>query len=376
MRRSAGALVLITTLVGLGGAAPAVWAQVQPTPGVTTVPTATTTTTPKATTTTTVPKATTTTTKPKGTTTTTVPKGGATTTTTSTTVPSVSPAQIAAMEALANSVKRSAPSNDIKLLAALAPIEKLGYTDAQAEVLGMGQFPIAGPADYTDDWLEYRATPTPHNHMGIDIDAALGTPIRSPAAGTLTYDTTDPDGYGLAADVTAADKTLYVMAHMSAEVKTLGNGSAVTQGEVIGYVGESGDATGPHLHIEIHPNGGAGIDAKPILDAWQAAAIQAIPALVTSLEPTTTTTSTTVAPLQAALPRPAAFSPPLAGSKKAAGSLVGLALVALLAFIATTSASFAHHRPWPFRVRPALAGVAAVPAGPGEPPAVPPMPAH
>ncbi len=357
------AVALITSLVGLGcvglgWASPAVQAE-QATPASPSATTPAATTTSTTATTTTVPRTTTTTLKAP-TTTSTVP---ATTSTTSN----------AAMVAIANAVKRSAPSNDEALLAALVPLQKLGYTAQQAAIMGMGQFPVAGPAYYTDDWLEYRATPTPHNHMGIDIDATLGTPIRSPIAGTLRYDTTDPDGYGLAADVTGPDKTEYVMAHMSATVKTLATGSTVTQGEVVGYVGESGDATGPHLHFEVHPQGGAGIDGKPMLDAWQAAAIKALPALITSLEPTTLSSTTTSLTPQVAIPRRAAFSPPLPNPKKAAGSLAGLALVGLLALFATSSLSFARFRPRRAGVKPARAVEG---EGPDGPPEDLPMPAH
>lgn len=188
----------------------------------------------------------------------------------------------AALLAESGSVHRTPPSSTDALLAALAPLERLGLTPEQAYIVGMGQFPIAGPASYTDDWLELR--PGGHLHMGIDIDAAMGTPLRAPVSGLLRYDTSDPTGYGLQAVVTAPDGTYYRMAHMSATVLGLSTGSQVREGQVVGFVGESGDATGPHCHFEIHPLGGAGVDAKPFLDAWQAQAIDEVPALEAALE--------------------------------------------------------------------------------------------
>lgn len=264
--------------------------------------------------------------------------------TTTTTAAATTTTFPAALQAIANAVKRSPPSNTTALFAALAPLEKLGYTAQQAAIVGMGQFPVAGPSYYTDDWLEPRSVPTPHLHMGDDIVAAVGTPIRSPINGVLKYDDTDPDGYGLAADVTGPDKTYYVMAHMSADAAGLATGSVVTQGEVVGYVGDSGDASGPHCHFEVHPLGGAGIDPKPILDAWQAAAIAAAPALIQSIEEAQHPTTTTVAPLpvapsapQAALPSPLGGAVPI--RETAQGSPTALALVGLIVLLAAGTLS-------------------------------------
>jgi murein DD-endopeptidase MepM/ murein hydrolase activator NlpD len=269
------------------------------------------------------------------------------------------------MLALANSVHRTPPSNTAALLAALAPLEKLGLTTEQAEIAGMGQFPVAGPAYYTDDWLELRPGPPPALHPGIDIDAALGTPLRSPVDGTLTYDTSDPTGYGLDAIVTGPDKTFYRMAHMSGTVSGLHTGSAVKSGQVIGFVGSSGNSTGPHCHFEVHPLGGAGIDGKPILDGWQAAAIKAIPALVLAIQgipdPTATPTAIGASPLHLAVPAPqAAFFPPLPLAPLAQRAPVpsspqaGLAVAALLALLATSLLAADRFGPWSGRRRVAV----------------------
>jgi murein DD-endopeptidase MepM/ murein hydrolase activator NlpD len=307
---------------------------------------------PKATTTTpsSVAPATTTTTMGRGPATTvtraTTTTALATTTTSTVTATTFPPALLA----IANSVRRSAPSNDAALIAALAPLKQLGYTGQQAMLAGMGQFPVAGPAFYTDDWLEPRPGPVPALHHGDDIICAMGTPIRSPIDGVLKYDTSDPKGYGLAAIITGPDKTFYLNGHLSATVTGLATGSAVKQGQVVGFVGQSGDAQGPHDHFEVHPLGGAGVDPKPILDAWQAAALRALPSLVSLIKGEPASTATPAAPLPVALPAPqAAFSPALPGPRTsgngAAGSLAGLALLGLLCLIASSGLAVNRHRP-------------------------------
>jgi murein DD-endopeptidase MepM/ murein hydrolase activator NlpD len=316
-------------VIALGALAPAAQAQTEPAGTTTTtsapVATTSTTTAAKAKTTTTVQAATTTTTVPAATTTT-FPPG---------------------LLAIANSVKRSPPNNDAALLAALAPLQALGYTAQQAAIAGMGQFPVAGPAFFTDDWLEPRPGDPPRLHLGDDVVAAMGTPIRAPIDGILTYESSDPTGYGLASVVTGPDGTFYRMAHMSATVVGLATGSAVKQGQVVGFVGATGDATGPHVHFEVHPLGGAGVDPKPILDGWLVAAKAAVPSLIAAVKAAREPATTTAIPLPVVLPLPLpqGFSPPLAVSvpvRKPADSQAGLALIGLICLLASCALA-AHH---------------------------------
>ncbi len=85
-------------------------------------------------------------------------------------------------------------------------------------------------------------------HTGIDIAAPIGSPIRAAADGDV-IDAGMNAGYGreILLDDGHDIKTLY--AHLSA--MTVVPGQHVTRGQVIGYVGESGRATGPHLHYEV-----------------------------------------------------------------------------------------------------------------------------
>lgn len=179
-----------------------------------------------------------------------------------------------------NSVRRTGDRNTLALLEAISSLTALGLTREEAAVVGMGQFPVAGEAYYSDDWYEPRFNPSFHLHMGTDIFAARGTPVRAPDAGTVQY-TGEAVG-GLSAYVTAADGTYYYLAHLQGFADNLRTGSKVVAGQVLGFVGSSGNAEGgsPHLHMQVHPKGGAPVNPKPYLDRWQAEAMARIPAVM------------------------------------------------------------------------------------------------
>jgi hypothetical protein len=77
------------------------------------------------------------------------------------------------------------------------------------------------------------------------------------------------------------------MAHLDSVATDLSSGAAVTQGRIVGFAGDTGNAKGgpPHVHFEIHPRGGPAIDPKPIIDGWVAAALAHVPDLIASLQP-------------------------------------------------------------------------------------------
>ena len=172
------------------------------------------------------------------------------------------------------------PRSTAPLLDALRRLEDLGLTAEEAAVLGMGRFPVAGPADWEDDWHDPRFGPPFHLHQGNDIFADRGTPVIAPDDGTVRFE--DGGLGGRAAYVTAADGTYYYMAHLNAYERSLYSGATVKQGEIVGYVGNTGNAENgaPHLHFEIHPYGGAATNPKPILDQWLADALDHVPALL------------------------------------------------------------------------------------------------
>lgn len=85
-------------------------------------------------------------------------------------------------------------------------------------------------------------------HSGIDIDAPYGTPVRAAGDGDVSG-TNMGAGYGREVVLNHGHDLLTVYGHLSA-IAVL-PGQHVTRGEVIGYVGQSGRATGPHLHYEV-----------------------------------------------------------------------------------------------------------------------------
>ncbi len=201
----------------------------------------------------------------------------------STTTTTTPPVSVGAEDAAAypDKLARSGASNTGALLAALKPLEALGFSHEEAVKIGFGHFPVGGNASYSDDFGDFRRGPPVHPHKGNDIFAAFDTPIRAPFDGVVRF--VEEGGLGgKSIYVTTADGTFYYNTHVSFFSPDVSSGSKVTQGQTLGGVGDTGNAKGtsPHDHFEIHPGGGEAVDPKPILDAWLAEAIAAVPKLV------------------------------------------------------------------------------------------------
>ena len=168
-----------------------------------------------------------------------------------------------------DSVRRTGPMNTTAWLAAIQPlVTELGMTPTDAALASAGQFPIAGATTWVDDWLYPRYVPTFHLHKGLDMFAASGTPVRAPFDGVLKL--SEGAVGGLAAYVTQPDGTYVYMAHLSGFAPDKVTGQAVRQGEVVGFVGDTGNARGgaPHVHLQLHPKGGNPMPPKPTVDQW------------------------------------------------------------------------------------------------------------
>jgi murein DD-endopeptidase MepM/ murein hydrolase activator NlpD len=121
-------------------------------------------------------------------------------------------------------------------------------------------FPVYGTASFGDSFGAPRPDVPGGWHHGEDIFAAAGTPLLAVADGTLhTIGFNKIGGYRLWLRDTEGDEFYY--AHLSAYSPLAVEGRSVQAGDVIGFVGATGDADGgaPHLHFEIHPASMAGL---------------------------------------------------------------------------------------------------------------------
>jgi len=91
-------------------------------------------------------------------------------------------------------------------------------------------------------------------HKGIDYAARIGTPVKTTGDGIVTF-SGNKGAYGQVVIIQHNDHYETLYAHMSDFKKGLAVGNHVKQGDVIGFVGQTGLATGPHLHYEFHVDG-------------------------------------------------------------------------------------------------------------------------
>lgn len=120
--------------------------------------------------------------------------------------------------------------------------------------------PVGGPRSFADTWGAPRSGG--RSHEGVDMMAPGGTPLVAVEAGSATFKTNRLGGN--AVWITGTSGTKYYYAHLSAWE---GSSRTVSQGEVIGYVGATGNTSVDHLHFEVHPNGGRAVNPYPYVRA-------------------------------------------------------------------------------------------------------------
>jgi murein DD-endopeptidase MepM/ murein hydrolase activator NlpD len=134
------------------------------------------------------------------------------------------------------------------------------------------RFPVQGAHDFGDAMARFGAPRNGHIHQGQDVFAPCGTPLVAPHSGIVQsrgYQASAGnyvviDGAGVAED--------YVLMHLKGAAKAAKKQS-VTTGQFIGRVGQTGNASGCHLHFEVWPgkgwySGGSPIDPLGLLQYW------------------------------------------------------------------------------------------------------------
>ncbi len=119
--------------------------------------------------------------------------------------------------------------------------------------------PLAGPSTFIDSWGDARSSG--RRHEGVDMEAERGTPVLAVRDGSAEFKRSNLGGNAIW--LTAGTGERFYYAHLD---DWEGESRSVRAGEVIGYVGQTGNARGDHLHFEARP-GGAAVNAFPLVDA-------------------------------------------------------------------------------------------------------------
>lgn len=175
----------------------------------------------------------------------------------------------AAQQKAALAALSSAPAaKQLTVTAPVAATPATGRAAASTTTASASGFvcPIAGCGGRFTSGFGARSSPGgigSTNHKGDDFATPIGTPLRAVHSGTVVavgwY-----GGFGMRVEIDLGGGTSVIYGHMSAFSATVGE--QVSPGEVIGYSGNTGNSTGPHLHFEVHV-GGVAVDPGPWMRA-------------------------------------------------------------------------------------------------------------
>ena len=140
-----------------------------------------------------------------------------------------------------------------------APVPPPAPVPARNAGAGMA-CPVSGPRSFADTWGAPRSGG--RSHEGVDMMAPGGTRLVAVEAGSATFKSNRLGGN--AVWITGTSGTKYYYAHLGAWE---GSSRTVSQGEVIGYVGATGNTSVNHLHFEVHPHGGRAVNPYPYVRA-------------------------------------------------------------------------------------------------------------
>ncbi|HWL45082.1 MAG TPA: M23 family metallopeptidase [Ilumatobacter sp.] len=169
---------------------------------------------------------------------------------------------------------------------------------------GLLRFPI-DPVPMCEFLNNYREPARP-GHVGVDIGASRGQEVYAVADGVLYDQWLDTGAAGFGWGLESDTEVRYRYFHLDSFAPDLEVGDRVDSGQLIGYVGTTGNAhpDGPHLHFEVRPNGESRtraydttVDPAPLLAIPSVCNIYGTIRQPTPSTTTTTTTSTTLSPV-------------------------------------------------------------------------------
>jgi peptidoglycan LD-endopeptidase LytH len=146
-----------------------------------------------------------------------------------------------------------------------APAAQTSTTVATPAGFALAAKPVQGPCTYTDTYGEARGGG--RKHLGTDIGAAEGNGIYAVAGGEVIKRYANEPLAGNGLRMRTPDGTVIFYAHLQSLVPGIAVGTALTAGQLIGYVGQTGNAGGPHLHLEIQSPGGGAVNPYPLIAA-------------------------------------------------------------------------------------------------------------
>ncbi len=157
---------------------------------------------------------------------------------------------------------------EVQAIASAAAAVRAYESGSQIYVRGF-VFPVDGETEFIDSWGYARmsGTASAHWHQGTDVFAREGTPLVAAETGVL-FRVGQASLGGNKLWVRGDSGVEYYYAHLSAFADGMTDGKRVNAGDVVGFVGDTGNARGtsPHLHFEIHKDGSP-INPYPLLKA-------------------------------------------------------------------------------------------------------------
>jgi len=173
-------------------------------------------------------------------------------------------ASLKAQQALLDSLN----AEIMQLLYQMAANSGSGGGPVNITINGPFIFPVKGAYAYWDTWHAPRDGGR-RLHQGCDVMAPMGTPLVACVNGTITIVAEGGNAGKYIRLTMEGSSTFFYYMHM--QDITVSQGQKVRAGDLVGHVGDTGNARGgaPHLHFEVHPDGGAAVNPYPLLKRYE-----------------------------------------------------------------------------------------------------------